>query len=83
MHGQRTMAQILGRGYARKQETLPPTSFIILSSIFSDTRPQQRQGVESHSGVDKGINTPFLKQSPHLTPFLMLNLVARSTEMND
>ena len=41
MHGHRTMAQILGRGYARKQETLSPTSFAILFSIFSDTRPQQ------------------------------------------
>ena len=59
--GHRTMAQILGRGYVRKQETLSPTSFGILSSIFSDTRPQQRQGVESHSGADKGIYTPFLK----------------------
>ena len=35
--GRRTMAQILGRGYARKQETLSPTSFAILFSIFSDT----------------------------------------------
>ena len=39
MRGRRMMAQILGRGYARKQETLSPTSFAILSSIFSDTRP--------------------------------------------
>ena len=65
--GCRTMAQVLGRGYARKQEMLSPTSFAILSSIFSDTRPQQRQGIGSHSGADKGINTPFLKQSPRLT----------------
>ena len=36
-HGRRTMAQILERGYARKQEMLSPTSFVILSSIFSDT----------------------------------------------
>ena len=35
--GRRTMAQILGRGYARKQEMLSPTSFAILSLIFSDT----------------------------------------------
>ena len=34
----RTMAQILGRGYARKQEMLSPTSFAILSSIFSNTQ---------------------------------------------
>ena len=46
MRGRRTMAQILGRGYVRKlritflkQEMLSPTSFAILSSIFSDTRP--------------------------------------------
>ena len=62
----RTMAQILRRWYARKQETLSPTTFAILSSIFSDTRPQQWQGVRSHSGADKGINTPFLKQLPCL-----------------
>ena len=44
MHGCRTMAQILRRGYMRKlritflkQETLFPASFAILSSIFSDT----------------------------------------------
>ena len=59
--GRRTKAQILGRGYARKQEMLSPTSFGILSSIFSDTWPQQRQGVRSHSGANKGIHTPFLK----------------------
>ena len=59
MRGHRTMAQILGRGYMQKlrimflkQETLSPTSFAILSSIFSDTRPQQQQGVGSHSGAD-------------------------------
>ena len=46
MRGHRTMAQILGRGYVRKlrimflkQEMLSPTSFAILSSIFSDTDP--------------------------------------------
>ena len=59
--GHRMMAQILGRGYVRKQKTLSPTSFAILSSIFSDTRPQQRRVVGSHSGADKVINTPFLK----------------------
>ena len=44
MCGCRTMAQILGRGYVRKlritflkQEMLSPTSFNIISSIFSDT----------------------------------------------
>ena len=54
----RTMAQILGRGYVRKlritflnQETLSPTSFAILSSIFSDTRSQQWQG----SGLTRGL----------------------------
>ena len=42
MRGRRTMAQILGRGYEQKlritflkQETLSPSSFAILSSIFS------------------------------------------------
>ena len=39
MRGCRMIAQILGRGYARKQETLSPTSFTILSLIFSDTQP--------------------------------------------
>ena len=44
MHNHRTMAQILRRGYVRKlritflkQEMLSPTSFAILSLIFSDT----------------------------------------------
>ena len=66
-HGHRMMAQNLGRGYVRKQETFSPTNFAILSSIFSDTRPQQWQGVGSHLGAKKGINTPFLKQSPRPT----------------
>ena len=61
MRGRRTMAQNLGRGYVRKQEIFSLTNFAILSSIFSDTRLQQRQGVRSHLGADKGINTPFLK----------------------
>ena len=39
MRGRRTIAQILGRGYARMQEMLSPTSVAILSSIFSDIRP--------------------------------------------
>ena len=46
MRGHKTMAQILGRGYVRKlrimflkQETISPTSFAIVSSIFSETRP--------------------------------------------
>ena len=33
--GRRTIAQILGRGYVRKQETLSLTSFAVVS--FSDT----------------------------------------------
>ena len=64
MHDHRMMARILGRGYVQKlritfikQEMLSPTSFIIVSSIFSETQPRQRQGVASHSGVDKGIYT--------------------------
>ena len=63
MRGRRTMAQNLGRGYGRKlrmmflkQEMLSPTSFAILSSTFSDTRPQQRQGVRPHSGADKSLS---------------------------
>ena len=60
-HGHRTMAQNLGRGYVQKQEMFSLTNFSILSLIFSDTQPQQWQGVGSHSGADKGINTPFLK----------------------
>ena len=35
--GRRMIAQILGRGYVRIQETLSSTSFAILSTIFSDT----------------------------------------------
>ena len=81
--GRRTMAQILGRGCARKQETFSPTSFAILSSIFSDTQPQQWQGVGSHSGANKGIHTPFFETVAAPDLFLMLNLVARSAEMND
>ena len=46
MRDHRMMAQILGRGYVQKlritflkQETLSPTSFAIISSIFSETQP--------------------------------------------
>ena len=62
MRGHRTMAWILGRGYVRKlritflkPKTLSHTSFAIVSSIFSETRPRQWQGVGSHWGADKGI----------------------------
>ena len=89
MRGRRTMAQILGRGYVRKlrimflkQEMLSPTSFVIVSSIFSETRPRQRQGVGSHSGADKGIYIPFLKQSPCPTLSHVKNLEARFAETN-
>ena len=34
-----------------------PASFAIVSSIFSDTQPQQWQGVGSHSGADRAIYT--------------------------
>ena len=58
MRGCRMMAQILGRGYARKlritflkQETLSPTSFAILSSIFSDTRPNNGRGLDLTQGL--------------------------------
>ena len=34
MCSRKMMTQILGRGYTRKQQTLSPTSFGILSSIF-------------------------------------------------
>ena len=64
MRGHRMMARILGRGYVRKlrimflkRETLYPTSFAIVSLIFSETRPRQQQGVRSHSEADKGIYT--------------------------
>ena len=72
--GHRTIAHILGRGYLRIQEMLSPTSFAILSSIFSDIRPQRRHRVGSHSGADKGINTPVFLNShrtrplPHVKP---------------
>ena len=61
MLGHRMMAQNLGRGYVRKQEMFSLTNFAILSSIFSDTRPQQQQRDGSNSGADKGINTPFFE----------------------
>ena len=68
MHGHRMMARTLGRGYVRKlritflkQKTLSPTSFAIVSLIFSETRPWQRHGVGSHSRDNKGIYIPFLK----------------------
>ena len=64
MRSHRMMAQILGRMYMQKlritflkQETLSPARFAILSSIFSDTRPQQWQGVGPHLGADKSIST--------------------------
>jgi len=62
---------------------LSPTSFVILSSTFSDIRPQQRQGVGSHLGADKGINTPFFEKVTAPDLFLMLSLVARFGEMNN
>ena len=77
------IAQILGRGFMRIQEILSPTSFAILSSTFSDIRPQQRQGVGSHSGADKGINTPFFETVVTPDLFLTLSLVARFGEMNN
>ena len=90
MRSRRMMAQILGRGYVRKlritflkQETIFPTSFAILSSIFSDTQPQQWHGVRSHSGADKGIYT-LSETIAGPDPFLTLkNLVARLAETND
>ena len=46
--GHRTMARIVGRGYVQKlriaflkQKILSPTSFTIISSIFSETQPRQ------------------------------------------
>ena len=58
MRGHRTMAQILGRGYVQKlritflkQEMFSPTSFAILSSIFSDTRPQHDKGSDLTQGL--------------------------------
>ena len=68
MCGHRMMARILGRGYERKlritflkQKMLSPTSFAIVFSIFSETRPRQWQRIRSHSRTDKGIYIPFLK----------------------
>ena len=61
MHGRRMIAKILGRGYVRIQEMLSPTGFAILSSIFSDIRPQQWLGVGSHLGADKGTDTPLFE----------------------
>ena len=59
------------------KKTLSLTSFAIVSSIFSETRPWQRQGVGSHSGADKGIYIPFLKQSPCPTLSHVKKLEAR------
>ena len=59
--GRRTMAQILGRGYTRKQEMLSPTSSLFSPRTLVTPNPQQRQGVEPHSRANKGIYTPFLK----------------------
>ena len=83
MRGHRMIAHILGSGYVRVQEMLSPTSFAILSLIFSDIRPQQRQGVGSHLGANKGINTPFFETVAVPGLFLTLNLVARIAEMNN
>ena len=62
MRAHRMMGRILGRGYVQKlrimfvkQKMLSPTSFAIVSSIFSETRPQQWQEVGPHSGANKGI----------------------------
>ena len=59
------------------------SSFAILSSVFSDIRPQQPQGVESHSGADKGINTPFFLNTVAVSDLsLMLSLAAEFKETN-
>ena len=66
MRGHRTMAQILGRGYVQKlrimflkQETLSPTSFAILSSIFSDTQPSNGKGSGATTVSEKGVYIPI------------------------
>ena len=59
------------------------SSFAILSSVSSDIRPQQPQGVGSHSGADKGINTPFFETVMASGLFLMLRLVAMFVGMNN
>ena len=66
----RTMGQILGRGYVRKlrimflkQETLSPTSFAILSSIFSDTCPHNGRGLGLTRGQIRVYIYPYLKSS--------------------
>ena len=58
---------------------------VSLSSPRSLVTPDPSNGKESGLtwGADKGIHTPFFKQSPRPTPFLTLNLVARSIETND
>ena len=66
-----------------KQETLSPNSLATLSSIFSDTLLQQRQGVGSHSGADKGIYT-LSETTVMPDPLVTLkSLVARLAETND
>ena len=59
------------------------SSFAILSSVSSDIQPQQPQGVGSHSGAGKGINTPFFETEAVLDFFLMLGLVARFVGTNN
>ena len=62
---------------------LSPTRVAILSSIFSDIRPEKWPGVGSHFGANKGINTPFFEIVTAPSLFLTLNLVARIAEMNN
>ena len=59
------------------------SSFTILSSVSSDIRPQQPQGVGSHSGADKGINTLFFLKVTVLDLFLTSRLVARFVGTNN
>ena len=64
------------------KKMLSPTSFDIVSSILSETQPRQWQGVGSHSGANKGIYIPFLKESSFSTLSHVKNLEARFAEMN-
>ena len=53
------------------------SKFATLDSVSSNIRPQRPQGVGSHSGADKGINTSFFGTVVASDLFLVLRLAAR------
>ena len=53
------------------------SKFATLASVSSNIRPQRPQGVGSHLGADKGINTSFFETVVASDLFLALRLAAR------